>query len=340
MNKRKIGLLGVGHLGKIHLKCILATSCWELAGFYDPDEKNAASVLAQYPELRRFSSLKDLLHEVDAVDIVTPTVTHFALATQALRAGKHVFLEKPVTETVSEGRRLLKLAEKQGVKVQVGHVERFNPAFQAMQGVQSNPMFIEGHRLAAFSPRGTDVSVILDLMIHDLDLILQLVDSPVRNVSASGVAVLSHTPDIANARIEFANGCVANLTASRISLKQMRKMRIFQPFAYISLDFLDKTAQIVQLFAPDAANLPPQDQLMEFDTPGGKKWLHMQMPETAPVNAIQRELETFYDSIVQDTTPVVSLSDGLKALDLAHRILKEVEKRVKIGLETTGIPLP
>lgn len=340
MNKRKIGLLGVGHLGKIHLKCILATSCWELAGFYDPDEKNAASVLAQYPELRRFSSLKDLLHEVDAVDIVTPTVTHFALATQALRAGKHVFLEKPVTETVSEGRRLLKLAEKQGVKVQVGHVERFNPAFQAMQGVQSNPMFIEGHRLAAFSPRGTDVSVILDLMIHDLDLILQLVDSPVRNVSASGVAVLSHTPDIANARIEFANGCVANLTASRISLKQMRKMRIFQPFAYISLDFLDKTAQIVQLFAPDAANLPPQDQLMEFDTPGGKKWLHMQMPETAPVNAIQCELETFYDSIVQDTTPVVSLSDGLKALDLAHRILKEVEKRVKIGLETTGIPLP
>ncbi len=340
MNKLKIGLLGVGHLGKIHLKCILATSCWELAGFYDPDEKNAASVLAQYPELRRFVSLKDLLLEVDAVDIVTPTVTHYALATQALRAGKHVFLEKPVTETVSEGRRLLKLAEKQGVKVQVGHVERFNPAFQAMQGVRSNPMFIEGHRLAAFSPRGTDVSVILDLMIHDLDLILQLVNSPVKHVSASGVAVLSHTPDIANARIEFANGCVANLTASRISLKQMRKMRIFQPFAYISLDFLDKTAQIVQLFAPDAANLPPQDQLMEFDTPSGKKWLHMQMPETAPVNAIQRELETFYDSIVQNTTPVVSLSDGLRALDLAHRILKEVEKRVEIGLQTTGIPLP
>ncbi|HNE28908.1 MAG TPA: Gfo/Idh/MocA family oxidoreductase [Saprospiraceae bacterium] len=340
MNKLKIGLLGVGHLGKIHLKCMLATSCWELAGFYDPDEKNAASALAQYPDLRRFSSLKDLLREVDAVDIVTPTLTHYTLATQAIRAGKHVFLEKPVTETVSEGRRLLQLAEKQGVKVQVGHVERFNPAFQAMQGVQSNPMFIEGHRLAAFSPRGTDVSVILDLMIHDLDLILQLTNSPVKHVSASGVAVLSHTPDIANARIEFANGCVANLTASRISLKQMRKMRIFQPFAYISLDFLDKTAQIVQLFAPDASNLPPQDQLMEFDTPGGKKWLHMQMPETAPVNAIQRELETFYDSIVQDSTPVVSLSDGLKALELAHRILKEVEKRVKIGLETTGIPLP
>ncbi len=198
-------------------------------------------------------------------------------------------------------------------------------------------MFIESHRLAAFQPRGTDVSVILDLMIHDLDLILHLVKSPVRRVSASGVAVMSHTPDIANARVEFENGCVANLTASRISLKQMRKMRIFQPFAYISLDFLEKNAQIVQLFAPDAADLPPQDQLMEFDTPAGKKWLHMQMPEAPPVNAIQRELETFYDSIVQNTTPVVSLLDGFRALELAHRILKEVEKRVEIGLQNTKL---
>ncbi len=337
MNQLKIGLLGVGHLGKIHLKCILATSCWEFAGFYDPDEKNAASVLALYPDIRRFRSLAEMLQHVDAVDIVTPTLTHYRLAAQAIRAGKHVFLEKPVTETVSEGRRLLALAEKQSVKVQVGHVERFNPAFLALQGVRSQPMFIESHRLAAFQPRGTDVSVILDLMIHDLDLILHLVKSPVRRVSASGVAVMSHTPDIANARVEFENGCVANLTASRISLKQMRKMRIFQPFAYISLDFLEKNAQIVQLFAPDAADLPPQDQLMEFDTPAGKKWLHMQMPEAPPVNAIQRELETFYDSIVQNTTPVVSLLDGFRALELAHRILKEVEKRVEIGLQNTKL---
>jgi predicted dehydrogenase len=190
-----------------------------------------------------------------------------------------------------------------------------------------NPMFIEGHRLAAFQPRGTEVSVILDLMIHDLDLILHLVKSPVTKVSASGVAVLSHTPDIANARIEFANGCVANLTASRISMKQMRKMRLFQPDHYLSLDFLEKNAQIVRLFATDAPNLPPTEQLMEFDTPAGKKWLQLSMPDATPVNAIQRELETFHDAIATNTDPVVTLQDGFEALKLAHRILKEIEVR-------------
>ena len=321
-----IGLLGAGHLGKIHLKCLLATSCWELAGFYEPDEKNAAAVIAQHG-LHRFHTVEELLAAVEAVDIVTPTITHFDLASQALQAGKHVFIEKPVTHTVQEGRHLLALAEQQGVKVQVGHVERFNPAFTGLQGMVLAPMFIESHRLAAFSPRGTDVSVILDLMIHDLDLVLHLVNSPVSDVSASGVAVLSDTPDIANARVEFENGCVANLTASRISMKQMRKMRLFQPDHYISLDFLEKNAQIVRLFAQDAAQLPPQDQLMEFETQAGKKWLHLQMPETAPVNAIQRELETFHESIVEDKDPVVTLRDGFRALELAHRILAEIEKR-------------
>jgi len=326
----KLGLLGAGHLGKIHLKCILATTCWELAGFYDPDDKNAAAVIAQHG-LRRFHTVDDLLAAVDAVDIVTPTITHFELASQALRAGKHIFIEKPVTHTVEEGRQLLQLAEQQGVKVQVGHVERFNPAFTGLQGMELAPMFIESHRLSAFSPRGTDVSVILDLMIHDLDLVLHLVNSPVLNVSASGVAVLSDTPDIANARVEFENGCVANLTASRISMKQMRKMRLFQPDHYISLDFLEKNAQIVRLFAQDAAQLPPQDQLMEFDTQAGKKWLYLQMPESAPVNAIQRELETFHDSIVEDKDPVVTLRDGFRALELAHRILEEIaERRAKL----------
>ena len=321
-----IGLLGAGHLGKIHLKCILATTCWELAGFYDPDDQNAATVIAQHG-LHRFHTVEELLSAVDAVDIVTPTITHFALASQALHAGKHIFIEKPVTHTVEEGRLLLQLAEQQGVKVQVGHVERFNPAFTGLQGMALAPMFIESHRLSAFSPRGTDVSVILDLMIHDLDLVLHLVNSQVLEVSASGVAVLSHTPDIANARIEFENGCVANLTASRISMKQMRKMRLFQPDHYISLDFLEKNAQIVRLFAQDAPHLPPQEQLMEFDTQVGKKWLHLQMPETAPVNAIQRELETFHDSIVEDKDPVVTLRDGFRALELAHRILEEIEER-------------
>lgn len=317
--------MGAGHLGKIHLKCIQAAKCWDLVGFYDPDDKNAESAVAQFG-VKRYKSLAGLLAEVDAVDIVTPTTFHYLLASKAIQAGKHTFIEKPVTQTVAEGRKLLKLAEKHGVKVQVGHVERFNPAFTALGGMKLSPMFIEGHRLATFQPRGTEVSVILDLMIHDLDLILHLVKSPVKKVSASGVAVLSNTPDIANARIEFENGCVANLTASRISLKQMRKMRLFQPDHYLSLDFLEKNAQIVRLFATDAPDLPPTDNLMEFDTQAGKKWLQLSMPEAAPVNAIQQELETFYQAIESNTTPVVSLQDGFDALKLAHQILKEIEK--------------
>jgi predicted dehydrogenase len=321
----RIALLGAGHLGKIHLKCIQATPCWELAGFYDPDDRNAESAIAQYGA-KRYKSLAKLLAEVDAVDIVTPTTFHYALAAKAIKAGKHTFIEKPVTQTVEEGKKLISLTLKHGVKVQVGHVERFNPAFTALGEMQLNPMFIEGHRLAAFQPRGTEVSVILDLMIHDLDLILHLVKSPVKKVSASGVAVMSNTPDIANARIEFANGCVANLTASRISLKQMRKMRLFQPDHYLSLDFLEKNAQIVRLFATDAPDLPDTENLMEFDTQAGKKWLQLSMPDTAPVNAIQRELETFHDAIVTNKPPVVTLEDGFNALKLAHQILKEIDK--------------
>ncbi|MCB0524037.1 MAG: Gfo/Idh/MocA family oxidoreductase [Lewinellaceae bacterium] len=329
----KIGLLGAGHLGKIHLKCILSSGCWELVGFYDPDDKNANSAIQQYGATR-FKSLEKLFAEVDAVDIVTPTTSHYKLAARAIRAGKHVFLEKPVTETLAQGRKLLKLADEYGVKVQVGHVERFNPAFTALDGIALNPMFIEGHRLSAFQPRGTEVSVILDLMIHDLDLILHLVKSPVKKVSASGVAVLSNTPDIANARIEFLNGCVANLTASRISLKQMRKMRLFQQDHYLSLDFLEKTAQIVRLFDQDALELPPQDQLMEFDTADGKKWLQLKMPEAVPINAIEEELKSFHASIQDNKPTVVSLQDGVDALQLAHTILREITLR-KEKLQTS-----
>ncbi len=321
----KIGLIGVGHLGKIHLKCIQATTCWDLVGFFDPSDQNAATAQSQY-EITRFDNFDALLAVVDAIDIVTPTPAHFEMAKRAIQAGKHVFIEKPVTETVAEAKKLLALEQKHKVKVQIGHVERFNPAFQALKGMTLSPMFIEGHRLSVFQPRGTDVSVVLDLMIHDLDLILHLVNAPVKKVSASGVAVLSNTPDIANARIEFANGAMANLTASRISMKQMRKMRLFQSNHYLSLDFLEKNTQIVRLYEMEAINLPPADQLMEFDTPSGKKWLQLQMPESTPVNAIQAELEAFHDAIAQDTRPVVSLSDGYGALKLAHRILREIEK--------------
>lgn len=323
----KIGVLGAGHLGKIHIKCILATTCWELAGFYDPDDRQALAAAEQFG-IRRFNTVEELLAVVDAVDIVTPTPVHFQMAAQAIRAGKHVFIEKPVTETVAEGRRLLKLQAQYGIKVQVGHVERFNPAMLALKDMPLNPMFIESHRLHAFQSRGTDVSVILDLMIHDLDLVLHLVKAPVKKVSAGGVAVLSKTPDIANARIEFTNGAIANLTASRISLKQMRKMRLFQSDHYISLDFLEKNAQIVRLFEPDDPGLPDIDNLMQFETNAGKKWLQLSMPEVEAVNAIQRELETFHDSIALNQTPVVSLEDGFQALALAHKILNEIERRL------------
>ena len=338
----RVGVLGTGSLGKEHVRIyaeLAAAGRIQLAGLFDTVAETARKFASKY-QVRAFASAAEAAEACDAVSIVTPTTTHFELAKMLLQSGKHVLVEKPMTDDAAEAGELVKLAQQNRCVLQVGHVERFNPVFRYLQEVATDPRFIEVHRLSPYPARSTDIGVVLDLMIHDLDVVLAFVQSPVTSIDAVGIPVLSPSEDIANARLRFANGCVANLTASRISLKQMRKMRIFQPFAYISLDFLDKTAQIVQLFAPDAANLPPQDQLMEFDTPGGKKWLHMQMPETAPVNAIQRELETFYDSIVQDTTPVVSLSDGLKALDLAHRILKEVEKRVKIGLETTGIPLP
>jgi predicted dehydrogenase len=325
MQKLKIGLLGIGHLGKIHLKCLLATDSWEVVGFFDLNNENAAIVEAQFG-IKRFSTYTALLAEVDAVDIVTPTPTHYALAKKALEAGRHVFLEKPVTETTQQAQKLLDLIKNTDLKVQVGHVERFNPAFLSLGETVLHPMFIEAHRLAAFQPRGTDVSVILDLMIHDLDLILHLVKSKVKKVNASGVRVLSNTPDICNARIEFENGCVANLTASRISMKQMRKMRLFQPDAYISLDFLEKKGQLVRLFNQDAPDLPPMDQLMEFETQMGKKWLQLQMPESLPINAIQRELETFAESIRANTQPIVSLEDGFAALKLAMMILKKIGK--------------
>jgi len=326
----KIGVLGTGHLGKIHLKCIqLASETYELVGFYDPDDRAAQQVIDTY-QITRFRTPQELFAAVDVVDIVTPTTTHFEMAVQAIRAGKHFFIEKPITRTVEEAEELIKLAQEFKVKAQVGHVERFNPALLALEDMELDPMFIEAHRLAVFNPRGTDVSVILDLMIHDLDIVLSIVKSDVKFISASGVAVASETPDIANARIEFENGCVANLTASRISLKQMRKVRFFQKDAYISLDFLEKQAQIVRLYDQDSAHLPADANLMELETANGKKLIHVYMPEMEAVNAIKMELESFGQSILQNTTPKVPLEDGYKALKVAHDIVKEIEKRAAV----------
>ena len=320
----KLGVIGAGHLGKIHIKLALELKeHFEFVGFYDADETNAKNVSETYG-IKSFGSPEELIHAVDCVDIVTPTISHYELAALAIRNSKHVFIEKPITQTVEEAKSLLQLSEEANVKVQVGHVERFNPAFQAAQPFLNNPLFIETHRLAQFNPRGTDVPVVLDLMIHDIDIVLSAVNSPVRRISASGVAVVSDTPDIANARIEFENGCVANLTASRISLKNMRKSRFFQKDAYISVDFLEKEMEIVQM--EDVQGEPgPFDMILELGEGKPSKKIVFDKPQVGPVNAIQEELRTFALAIENDTIPLVSLEQGLNALSVADQILSKLK---------------
>ena len=237
--KLKAGVLGAGHLGKIHLKLLNQSEKYDLVGFYDPDEARAEKVQKEFG-YTYFNSIERLIESVDIVDIVTPTLSHYNSAIKAITKGKHVFIEKPITSSVEEAEHIRLLVNENNLRGQLGHVERFNPAFIAVKNEISSPMFIETHRLSEFNPRGTDVPVVLDLMIHDIDIILSVVNSQVKNISASGVSVISETPDIANARIEFENGCIANLTASRISMKNMRKSRFFQKDAYISVDFLKK----------------------------------------------------------------------------------------------------
>ena len=314
----KIGVLGAGHLGKIHLRLLNQSEKYELVGFYDPFAENANKVAQEFG-YTKFDSIDELIQAVDVIDIVTPTLSHFDCAKKAIEAGKHVFLEKPITTTVEEAEAIIYLAKQYNVLGQVGHVERFNPAFVAVSSKIENPMFIETHRLAEFNPRGTDVPVVLDLMIHDLDAILSVVDSPVKHVSASGVSVLSESPDIANARIEFENGCVANVTASRISMKNMRKSRFFQRDAYISVDYLEKTCEVVKM--KDAPETPGDFDLILQNAEGLKKQIYYDNPKVLPNNAILDELETFHDAIVNQTRPVVTLEDGTKALRLAYQII-------------------
>ncbi|MEI6866739.1 Gfo/Idh/MocA family oxidoreductase [Flavicella sp.] len=314
----KAGVLGAGHLGKIHLRLLQQSEKYELVGFYDPVEQNTAAVEKEFG-YKAFSSIEALLAEVDVVDIVTPTLSHFDCAKQALKSGKHIFIEKPITKTYEEANELIALAKENKVRGQVGHVERFNPAFTAVKESIHNPMFIETHRLAEFNPRGTDVPVVLDLMIHDIDIILSVVNSKVKSINASGISVISQTPDIANARIEFENGCVANLTASRISLKNMRKSRFFQKDAYISVDFLDKKSELVRM--DDAPENPDEFAMILQNAEGIKKQIYFENPTIESNNAILDELESFANAIETNTTPVVSLNQGAKALQIALQII-------------------
>ncbi len=314
------GVLGAGHLGKIHLRLLNQSEKFNLVGFYDADEANAKKVEAEFG-YKYFNTIEALIEAVDVVDIVTPTLSHYDCAKQAIAKGKHIFIEKPITNTVEEAETLRALVAEHGVKGQVGHVERFNPAFIAVKEQLDSPMFIEAHRLAEFNPRGTDVPVVLDLMIHDIDVILSVVKSQVKHISASGVSVISDTPDIANARIEFVNGCVANLTASRISLKNMRKTRFFQRDAYISVDFLEKKCEVVKM--KDAPKNPGDFDMILQNAEGVKKQIYFDNPEISANNAILDELETFADAIKNNTTPIVTLHDGTEALRVATMIINQ-----------------
>lgn len=314
----KVGVLGAGHLGKIHLRLLNQSSKYELVGFYDPSKENAEKVSAEFG-YKSFDTISDLIAAVDVVDIVTPTLSHYHCAVDAIKAGKHIFLEKPISNTVEEAEHIIQLAKEYNIKGQVGHVERFNPAFKAVKDKIHNPMFIETHRLAEFNPRGTDVPVVLDLMIHDIDAILSVVKSPVKNIHATGTAVISDSPDIANARIEFENGCVANVTSSRISMKNMRKARFFQKDAYISVDYLDKICEVVKM--KDAPEVPGDFDLILQNAEGVKKQIYFDNPSVESNNAILDELETFADAINNNTTPIVTLEDGTEALRIAYKII-------------------
>lgn len=319
----KIGLLGAGHLGKIHLKCIKLVDEFELIGFYDPDPEKVKDVISEH-SIKSFDSITELINACDVVDIVTPTVSHYSCASEAIKKSKHVFIEKPIATTPDQAFQLIELASEADVKVQVGHVERFNPAFTAIRDQINKPMFIETHRLAQFNPRGTDVPVVLDLMIHDIDIILSVVKSKIRKINASGVNVVSDTPDIANVRLEFDNGAVANLTASRISLKNMRKSRFFQRDAYITVDFLEKVAEIVKMEEIDHVPDDPFAMILDLGNNKKKRRIIFEKPEISEINAIEEELRSFSKSIIHNIAPSVTIDDGYQALLVAQMVMDKI----------------
>lgn len=324
----KIGVIGAGHLGKIHIRCIKNIEEFELVGFYDIDPNVSDSVAEEF-QVKSFKNFEDLLESVDVVDIVTPTTSHYEYAVKALKKCKHLFIEKPIVTNLEEAKSLLKISEEANVKIQVGHIERFNPAFLSIENYIDKPMFIEAHRLSFFQPRGIDVSVVFDLMIHDIDMILHISKAKVKNVHAIGVAIVSDKIDIANARIEFDNGCIANLTASRISLKNMRKTRIFQRNTYIAIDYLEKYSEIIQLKDLDSEK-QITDQLI-FQLPNNlKKGIIRINPPVPQVNSIEMELRSFARSIIEQTDPVVSIYDGYNALEVAHLVTEKINNHLQV----------
>jgi predicted dehydrogenase len=324
MSKLKVGVIGTGHLGKLHTKMFRSIENCELIGIYDSNLDQAKAVSEEFG-VPSVTSLEDLLSKVDAVSIAATTTAHHELAKKCFEKGVHVFIEKPITATIKEAEELVEISEKKKLNLQVGHIERFNPALVAMEKYINDPKFIQTDRLAQFNPRGTDVAVVLDLMIHDIDIILSLVKSDVVEVQANGVAVVSDHLDIANARLQFENGAVANVTASRISQKKMRKMRIFQKDTYVALDFVTGVSEAYRLLTPDAEVVPTQISFGEIGVGEKRKKLVYEQPEQKEINALQYELQLFVNSVINKTKPVVSGVDGLRALKVAQLIIQKIE---------------
>ncbi len=325
MNKIKVGVIGTGHLGKIHTKLFKEVDNCQFVGIYDIDEEKLKQTADEF-KVKPFTDLNLLLDEVDAVDIAATTSAHYNLVKQAFAKNKHVFVEKPITAHIWEAEELVNEAHEKKLLLQVGHIERFNPALLALEKYDLNPRFVQTDRLAQFNPRGTDVAVVLDLMIHDIDIILSLVKSEVKNVSASGVAVVSDTIDIANARLEFDNGAVANVTASRISQKKMRKMRMFQHNAYISLDFITGVSEVYRLVEPGKVPNNPFINFGEMGIGEKKKFVVYEQPELKEVNALKLELQMFVNAVLRNEKPIVGGYDGLKALRVAELIIKKIQE--------------
>ncbi|NNG26843.1 MAG: Gfo/Idh/MocA family oxidoreductase [Ignavibacteriaceae bacterium] len=328
MAKLKIGVIGTGHLGKLHTKMFSEIKNCELVSIYDSNSEHAKNVSEEF-KVSTSNSIDELLNKVDAVSIAAITSAHYEIAKKCFEMGVHVFVEKPITATIPQAEELVKISNQKKLNLQVGHIERFNPALVSMEKYMLEPKFIQTDRLAQFNPRGTDVAVVLDLMIHDIDIILSLVKSKVTDVQANGVAIVSDTLDIANARIQFENGAVANVTASRISQKKMRKMRIFQQDGYIALDFVTGVAELFRLMPVDSADSPSYIPLGEIGVGDKKRKLVYEQPKQKEINALKYELQLFINAVLYNEKPVVSGEDGLRALKVAETIIQKIEQSQK-----------
>ncbi len=324
MKDLRFGVIGVGHLGEIHTRLAKEIDIINLIGVFDINLKRAEEIAHKY-SVSFFDSFGDLLQNVEAVSIVVPTESHFEVARICLEQGIHVFIEKPITSRVEEAQMLLDISNKMGLKIQVGHIERFNPAFLALKEYTLEPLFIEAHRLSRFNPRGTDVSVILDLMIHDIDIVLQLIPTSIKSIDACGVKVVSETEDIANVRIVFENRSVANLTASRISMKDMRKMRMFQKYSYISIDFLNQKSEIFTL-KDEGLDIDPQDSFsFKLGTDHNAKEVVYLSPKPEPINPLKTELYLFAESILMNRPVPVTAEEAIRSLKIAQEILYQIK---------------